>query len=108
VWSPEDSIAIGGFFYMAANFAESVEWVYHQLTKSDLSNEDMDKLDFDTLAHIFRNIELPSLFTDDQKKRLFRVVSRYVWDIKPNELNRGFLEAAKAWYAYSKSCVASG
>ena len=85
---------------MAANFAESIEWVCHQLKQPNISNEAVEKRDYDTLTFIFHNIDLPELFGVGEKEKLFRVATRLLDDVTVNKLklNAKFLEAVKSWH----------
>ena len=92
---------VGGFFYMAENFADSIEWIHRQLVKASISNENMDSLDFSRLAYILRHAKAGNTFTTFQQQRLRAAVNRMLndYDKIQTKISLEFLKAAQDWYS---------
>lgn len=89
VWTPVETrtLAVGGFFYTAGTFADSIDAIRRDLFQLHWTDDSVSSDQWTHLIAIAENIDLQDrsgtdpLFTDQEKDRLFPAVGRLLSDL---------------------------
>lgn len=82
VYTPEDCLAVGGHFYTAHTFSDSIQAIRQQIFRDVEENENISVRHFSDLTNIFENMQfLAANFTPTAMTRLEASVAQFLIDL---------------------------
>lgn len=71
VYTPRDTLLVGSFFYLASNFAITIQCIDRSIQGALRSNDDIQPADWEKLTEIGKHLDDPDLFNAEQREAIF-------------------------------------